>query len=40
MRYPEGQEIRVGDLVWWDEGACVGHVQWIWDEERDGDYFG
>jgi hypothetical protein len=39
MRYPEGQEIRVGDLVWWDEGACVGHVQWIWDEERDGDYF-
>jgi hypothetical protein len=45
MKYPkqyslgsEPEEIRVGDLVWWNEGTCVGHVRWIWESERDGDY--
>jgi hypothetical protein len=38
MNYPDGTPIQVGDLVWWDEGACVGFIQWIWDEARDGDY--
>lgn len=27
MQYPDGSPIRVGDLIWWDEGYCVGHVQ-------------
>ena len=27
MRYPEGQLIHVGDLVWWNEGVCVGYVE-------------
>lgn len=45
MKYPrqyslgsEPEEIRLGDLVWWNEGTCVGHVRWIWESERDGDY--
>ncbi|MEK7951791.1 hypothetical protein [Luteolibacter soli] len=38
MNYPVGTPIQAGDLVWWDEGACVGFIQWIWDEARDGDY--
>ena len=38
MNYPDDTPIQVGDLVWWDEGTCVGFVQWIWDEARDGDY--
>ena len=29
MNYPDGPTIRVGDLVWWDEGFCVGYVQVI-----------
>ena len=29
MQYPDGSPIRVGDLIWWDEGYCVGHVQVI-----------
>src|SRR4051812_37227185 len=27
MQYRDGSPIRVGDLIWWDEGCCVGHVQ-------------
>jgi hypothetical protein len=38
MNYPDGTPIQVGDLVWWNEGACVGFIQWIWEESRDGDY--
>lgn len=38
MKYPDGSPILPGDLVWWNEGSCLGHVQWIWDERRDGDY--
>lgn len=26
MQYPSGQEVRVGDLIWWDEGHHVGFV--------------
>ena len=29
MRYPDGQEIRIGDLIWWDEGHHVGYVNEI-----------
>ncbi len=45
MKYPkqcslgaEPEEIRVGDLVWWNEGTRVGHVRWVWESGRDGDY--
>lgn len=38
MTYPDGTRIQVGDLVWFDEGARVGFVQWIWEEARDGDF--
>jgi len=29
MTYPDGSQIQVGDLIWWDEGLCVGYVQAI-----------
>ena len=29
MKYPEGQEITVGDLVWFDEGSCIGFIESI-----------
>lgn len=29
MNYPDGSIVRVGDLVWWNEGCCLGHVQSI-----------
>jgi hypothetical protein len=29
MKYPDGSTIQVGDLIWWDEGYCVGYVQVI-----------
>ena len=38
MKYPDGKALQVGDLVWWNEGACVGFVQWIWDPSRDGGF--
>ncbi len=27
MKYPDGSTIKIGDLIWWDEGYCVGYVQ-------------
>jgi hypothetical protein len=27
MNYPDGSVVRVGDLIWWNEGNCVGFVQ-------------
>lgn len=38
MKYPDGKAIQVGDLIWWNEGVCLGFVQWIWDVTTDGDY--
>lgn len=29
MEYPDGAPIRVGDLVWWNEGRNIGFVQSI-----------
>lgn len=29
MKYPDGSTIRVGDLIWWDGGYCVGFVQLV-----------
>ena len=35
MKYPEGQIVRVGDLIWWNEGVCLGHVQEIIESQSD-----
>ena len=29
MNYPDGIQMKRGDLVWWNEGGCVGYVQSI-----------
>ena len=36
MQYPDGSMIQIGDLIWWDEGFCVGYVQAI--EESKTEY--
>lgn len=40
MKYPEGQNIKIGDLVWWDEGVCVGHIQVIAESKEDYESWG
>ena len=35
MKYPDGSPINVGDLVWWNEGSCVGYVQVIAESEAE-----
>lgn len=35
MTYPDGSQIHVGDLIWWDEGHCVGYVQAIAESRED-----
>ena len=35
MRYPEGQLIQVGDLIWWEEGTCVGFVETILEDQTE-----
>ena len=41
MRYPrenaigtEPDVIRIGDLVWWNEGVCVGFIADLWEKEQ------
>jgi len=47
MRYPkiyspdpEPEEIRGGDLVWWNEGVCVGFVENLIEDEGDRSDYG
>ena len=43
VQYSNGQEpkqIRVGDLVWWNEGVCVGFVQELMEEPSDYERWG
>jgi hypothetical protein len=35
MTYTDGSEVRAGDLIWWDEGHCVGYVQSIIESRED-----
>jgi len=35
MHYPDGTSVQAGDLIWWDEGNCVGFVQEIIETEAD-----
>ena len=40
MKYPDGSTIQVGDLIWWDEGNCVGFVQVIAESKVDYENWG
>ena len=40
MTYPDGSRIRVGDLIWWDEGLCVGYVQAIAESKEEYESWG
>lgn len=31
MNYPDGTVIVVGDVIWWNEGGCIGRVACIVD---------
>ncbi|MGC9944729.1 MAG: hypothetical protein ABSE48_23145 [Verrucomicrobiota bacterium] len=35
MKYPDGSTIQVGDLIWWDEGLCIGYVQAIAESKEE-----
>lgn len=35
MLYPDGSSVQAGDLIWWDEGHCVGFVQEVIETEAD-----
>jgi hypothetical protein len=40
MKYPNNSTVKVGDLIWWDEGHCVGHVQVIAESKEDYESWG
>ena len=47
MRYPkqyalddEPEEVRVGDLIWWNEGVCIGFVEEVMGERTDYESWG
>ena len=40
MTYPDGSKICIGDLVWWDEGHCIGYVQVIAESKDDYERWG
>ena len=35
MYYPDGIKIKISDLIWWNEGICVGFVQEIIKTKQD-----
>lgn len=35
MRYPEGETVQVGDLIWWNEGVCIGFVLEVTETESE-----
>lgn len=40
MKYPNGSTIKVGDLIWWDEGHCVGYVQVLAESKEEYERWG
>lgn len=47
MKYPkeyslcaEPEEIHVGDLIWWNEGVCVGYIQGVMEVREDYERWG
>lgn len=35
MKYPNGEEIRVGDLIWWNGGEATAYVQSLLEAEAE-----
>lgn len=35
MKYPDGNTVHVGDLIWWNEGESLGYVHEIYDDGID-----
>jgi hypothetical protein len=35
MHYPDGSSVKAGDLIWWDEGHCIGFVQAVIETEAN-----
>ncbi|RYD85622.1 MAG: hypothetical protein EOP84_01950 [Verrucomicrobiaceae bacterium] len=40
MKYPDGKVIHVGDLIWWNEGSCIGFIQSIAESKREYEAWG
>lgn len=40
MKYPDGSELNVGDLIWWNEGNCVGYIQTIAEKKKESEFWG
>lgn len=40
MVYPDSNTVTVGDLIWWNEGSCVGYVQSVADSEEEFEAWG
>jgi hypothetical protein len=40
MTYADGSTVGVGDLVWWNEGDCVGYVQVVAESKNDYESWG
>lgn len=40
MNYPDGNIVRAGDLIWWNEGSCVGYVQSVADSREEFEAWG
>lgn len=40
MKYPDGSEMSVGELIWWDECRCLGHIQHIAETAEELDAWG
>ncbi len=40
MKYPDDSHVHVGDLIWWNEGNCVGYVQSVAESQTDYESWG
>ncbi len=40
MKYPDGSEISIGDVIWWNEGSNKGMVAVILESDNDFESFG
>lgn len=40
MNYPDGSTVNIGDLIWWNEGTCVGYVQVVAESKDDYESWG
>lgn len=40
MKYPDGNVICVGDLIWWNEGSCIGFIQSVAESKEEYESWG